>query len=130
MRLYTIHLRRHGLDPQGDLDVVKEGFCWPAFLFSVLWALWHRLWLIAIVLAAAEVLVAGALAGLGADAATQAVVSLGLALIVGFVANDARCWTLNRRDFVETTVVTGHDGDAALARFLEGEPALAAELSR
>ena len=44
MNVYTVHLRRHGLDPDRDLLVVKEGFSWPAFFLSFLWALWHRLW--------------------------------------------------------------------------------------
>ncbi|MBI2584926.1 MAG: DUF2628 domain-containing protein, partial [Rhodospirillales bacterium] len=36
MRLYSVHLRRHGLDPDRDLVLVKEGFSWPAFLLSFL----------------------------------------------------------------------------------------------
>ena len=47
MRLYSVHLRRHGLDPDRDIVLVKEGFSWPALLFSFLWALRHQLWLAA-----------------------------------------------------------------------------------
>ena len=48
MRLYSVHLRRHGLDPDRDSVLGKEGFSWPALLFSFLWALRHRLWLAAV----------------------------------------------------------------------------------
>ena len=44
MRVYTVHLRRHGLMPERDLVLVREGFSWWAFLFTSLWALWHRMW--------------------------------------------------------------------------------------
>jgi hypothetical protein len=30
--------------PQGEHASVKVGFCWPAFFFGPLWALYHRLW--------------------------------------------------------------------------------------
>ena len=36
MRLYSVHLRRHGLDPDRDIVLVKEGFSWPAFFITVL----------------------------------------------------------------------------------------------
>ena len=128
MRLYTVHLRRHGLDPDRDLAAVKEGFCWPAFFFSILWALWNGLWLVGLVLLAAQAVVGGAVALLGLDPLSQAAVSLGLALIIGMLANDLRRWTLSRRGFDEAAVVAGGDADAALGRFLEDAPELAADL--
>lgn len=33
--------------PFGRLVAVKEGWCWPAFLYSGLWALYQRLWAVA-----------------------------------------------------------------------------------
>ncbi len=128
MRLYTVHLRRHGLDPDRDLTAVKEGFCWPAFFFSVLWALANGLWLVGLGLLVAQAVVVGAIALLGLDPLSQGAVSLGLAVIVGMLANDLRRWTLSRRGFTEAAVVAGGDADAALGRFLEDTPQLAAEL--
>jgi hypothetical protein len=52
MRVYTVHIhpRRRDADGLGDRDVVlvKEGFCWPALFFSVIWAIWKGLWLVAL----------------------------------------------------------------------------------
>ena len=36
--------------PDGQLVPVKQGFSWPAFFFTFLWAIYHRLWLAALVL--------------------------------------------------------------------------------
>ena len=40
MRVYSVHIRRHGLDYDRDIAVVKEGFSWPALCFGALWALY------------------------------------------------------------------------------------------
>ena len=54
LKVYTVHLRQPARDAERDLVIVREGFSWGAFLVSVLWALWNRLWLVAIVLMALE----------------------------------------------------------------------------
>jgi len=128
MRLYAVHLRRHGLDPDRDVVLVKEGFSWPAFFLSFVWALWHRLWL-----AAALIALAQALVGLGVylahpDPVSQIVLSLGLAAIVGYLAAEIRQTKLARQGFAFAGVVGGEDADQAYQRFLDGEPALAADL--
>lgn len=129
MRLYSVHLRRHGLDPDRDLVLVKEGFSWPAFLLSFLWALAHRLWLAAAVIAAAHVVLSIAVILLGADPVSEIALSLGLGLIVGFVANDLRRRKLARQGFAFAGVVVADDADSALRRYLDGEQALAHDLT-
>jgi hypothetical protein len=121
-------MRRHGLDLDRDIVLVKEGVCWPAFFFSVLWALYHRLWLVALGLFGLEAVIGGLAAVLGLDPLSQAVVSLGLAFIVGFVANDLRRWTLGRNGFEEFGVVAADNLDSAERRFFDLHPVLAAEL--
>ncbi len=129
MRVYTVHLRRQGLDPDRDTMLVKEGFSWPALLFSVLWALWCRLWWVALGLLALQVALGGAVALLGLDPLSEAAISLGFAVIVGLVANDLKRWTLRRQGFVEVAVVIASDRDAAERRFYDHNPQLAAELA-
>ncbi len=130
MRLYTVHLRRHGLDPELRLALVKEGFSWPAFLFSFAWALWHRMWLVASILAAASLVLGLAMALLGLDPVSEGAVSAGIAVVIGFVANDLRRWSMSRAGFVHVAVVGGEERDAAERRFLDNAPELAAELQR
>ena len=128
MKVYTIHLRRHGLDPDRDLLVVEEGFSWPAFLLSFLWALWHRLWA-----PAALIFLAGTAIGLTGlklhlDSLSQSALSLGLAVIVGYLGNDLRRRRLDRLGYAPGVVSSGDDADAALLRYLDSEPALAADI--
>ena len=67
MRVYTVHFRPGSLTPDRDTTLVKEGICWPAFLFTFFWALWHRLWLVAALIVAAEIVIEVVLLLTGAD---------------------------------------------------------------
>ena len=127
MKVFTVYTRRHGLDPDRDIVFVKEGFCWPAFFFSVLWALWSRRWLVALGLFAAEAAASAVMVALNADLRSRLIVSVGLAAIIGVLGNDLRRWTLERRGFVLCDIVTGGDGDAAERRFFDRHPELTAE---
>jgi hypothetical protein len=110
MRSYTLHPPRDAIPGEPAAleraTIVRDGFVWPAFLFPVLWFLWHRLWLAAlIVLAALAVLTAAGLAlELRPGAATLAV--LLYALLVGLEASSLRRWTYARRGRPAVDVVT------------------------
>ncbi len=126
MRIYTVHLRRHGLDPERDVVLVKEGFCWPGFFLSILWALWHRLWLVALALLLVEIAVSAGAIMLGLDSLSQTAVSVGVAVVIGYVANDLRRWSLSRQGFSEVAVVGAPDPVAASQRFHDLNPQLEA----
>ena len=125
MRVYTVHLRHLGLDPDRDIVLVKEGFSWPAFVLTFLWALWHRLWW-----AAAALFAAGVIGGLldatapdiGIDAYWGGIGTVLVSVMAGLFGNDALRWGLARRGFETRAVVAARDRDAALHRFLERDP--------
>ncbi len=128
MRLYSVHLRRHGLDPDRDIVLVKEGFSWPAFIFSFLWALRHRLWLAALAIFLAVTTLNGAIYWLRPDGLSQVALSLGLGVIIGYLGNDLRRRKLTHQGFAFAGAVSGDDPDQALRRYLDGDPALATDL--
>lgn len=131
MAAYTLHLDRdaHGGDPRA-LDralVVKDGFSWGAFLFTVLWFFAHRLWLAGLLVAAAIVTVAvcAYLAGAGPGAIWLAVFLS--SILVGLEASSLRRWTLGRRGRPVVDVLSaGSAAEAetkAFERWLSGEAA-------
>ncbi|MDA0654024.1 MAG: DUF2628 domain-containing protein [Proteobacteria bacterium] len=92
MRLYAV-LERRG-DPRSgkasELDLVHEGFCWPALLFGPFWAFAAGMWLTGLVLAA---LWAALLAGpwfWPPLVAAQPYAVTALALLLGLHGNDLR----------------------------------------
>jgi Protein of unknown function (DUF2628) len=126
MRVYTVHYRQHLGNP--DFVLIKEGFCWPAFVLSVFWALWHRLWLVAVLLIAASVALSAAGVFLGLDPLAETALSVGFALLIGYFANDARRWVLDRRGFSEEGIVVGDGEDEALRRYLLNAPVMTGEI--
>ena len=111
-----------GSNPTADAEAVKEGFCWPAFMLSIFWALWHRLWLAALIFFAANLGLGAALALSGADPLTSAAASLGLAAIIGWTANDLRRAKLSAQGFAERAPVIAATGEAAIRRYFEAVP--------
>ena len=118
MQVYTVHhppFPAYGSEPV----LVPEGFCWPAALFSVLWALWHRLWWTACGLLVVAAALEAALAFSGLDATTELAVALGYAAVVGFHANDWRRAALERAGWRFAAVVAAADEDAARRRYFD-----------
>ena len=124
MRIYTVHIPapRPGddpavADPVEDAVAVKEGFCWPAVLFSVFWALWHRMWGVALGLAALQAAAGlGALAGIGN--VTGAALGAGVCILIGGFANDVRRWSLTRRGYRERGIILAGGAEAAVLRYM------------
>ena len=125
MRIYTIHDRPDTVGDEGDTLVVREGFCWPAFVFTGLWALWHRLWRVFVIMMVVFAALEGAIYLAGADPITAAAAGPAFGVIVGFGANDWRRDGLARRGWRQAGVVAAVNPDAALRRHydLHGVPA-------
>jgi len=117
MRVYTAHIRVGSAAPDEDAVLVKEGFCWPAFLFTLLWALFHRLWWVLLGLFVVGLALSLALEALALHPLIEGAAMLGYQLIIGYVANDLRRWTLARRGFEQVAVVAAPDRAAAEQRF-------------
>jgi hypothetical protein len=117
MRVYTIHLPPAS-PRQADPVLVKEGFSWPAFFFGPLWALAHLMWLAAVALVALDFVAGIVMDAAKLSAPTQAIVSLGIAVLIGAHANDWRRRALARRGYRDGGVVAARNVDEALARYL------------
>ena len=118
MRIYSVHICRPVLDFDCNVVVVKEGFSWPAFLFNIFWALWHRHWLAAIALFVIPLGIAIITNVIGLAPAGQTVLSMGWSVIVGMLANDVRRYYLAREGFVEDGITFGKASDDALYDYL------------
>jgi hypothetical protein len=99
--------------------MVKEGFSWPAFLISLPWLIWHRMWIV-LLFYLALVLGLAALSEFGQlpDQA-MTVASLAVALVLGFEGNGLLRWTLARRGYEEIGEVAAATSQAAEMRFFE-----------
>ncbi len=121
MRIYTVHTLP-GADALEEAPLlVREGFCWPAAIFTVFWALWHRMWLAAVLLFVAG-LVPSVLEYAGANPPVLLALSAGIFLIAGFSGNDWRRAKLRRLGYRFEGVVAASEEDAALRRWYDLNP--------
>ena len=138
MRYYTVHLPRglnQGLPAEDDSPrrarqmlgaalLVREGFSWLAFFFSILWAIANGLWFAAFAMAAALAVIIGLPEIFALDWASRAVLLIGYALFCGFNGNDWRRLGLTQSGWNLVSVIAARDRSHALirlARLLGGE---------
>ncbi len=98
-------------DDQLNAIFVAENFSWPAFVFTTFWALWNRMWIVAVVLLALLAL-SSAL-----PIALQLVFSTGLSFLLGFHGSDLLGWSLARRGYAEIGIASGSNLEAAELNF-------------
>jgi len=121
MRVYTVH-EPPPVAATSDLELIREGFCWPAFLLGALWTLSQGLWLATALILAAFAALGVVAVLLSLDGLTLAALVAAFALIIGFGANDWRRAALARRGWRLVGLSAAPEADAALRRYLDLHP--------
>ena len=117
MRIYTVHVDPLSVADDRGAVFLREGFCWPAAIFSVFWAVYHGLWGWALILLAAALGLSAAVAFSGLDPLSAGAVEVGFAALIGATSNDWRSWALSRRGYRLAAVVSADDEGAAERRY-------------
>ena len=122
MPVYTVHAPvANGADlaATDKFTFVRDGFHFWAAVFSVLWLIWHRLWLALlgwiVVTAAVEI----GLAQLGAGRGAIMLANMLIAILMGFEATSLQRWTLSRRKWRQLDIVVADDEESAERRFFD-----------
>ena len=118
MRVYTVHERAWSAAKDRDAVLVREGFCWPAALFSVLWAAANGMWRAAAGLALVELALAFVLTQAASGDPSPILVALAVRLVIGWWGNDWRRAQLARGGFVLTAILAAQDRNHAEYRLL------------
>jgi len=123
MRVYTVHAPVVG-DASARVTAdravfVRDGFHVWAFVFGLLWLLYHRLWWASLGYVVVLTGVTVVLALLHVSSGTDFLAMLLLALLMGFEAASLRRWTLSRRKWRQLDVVVANDEQEAERRFFD-----------
>lgn len=122
MTLYTV-LEPPDADP-GKVAFLPEGFSWGALVFTVLWALFHRLWLVAALIFAGFTLLNVAVQLDMLDPTIASLLQIGVALLLGFEGRNLQASALERAGYRRTGLIQATERDAAeLAYFAGRAPA-------
>jgi hypothetical protein len=122
MPVYTVHApigNNADLAATDRITFVRDGFHFWAAVFSVIWLIWHRLWLALFGWVILSLAVNIALAKLGVGSGTILMVDVVLALLFGFEAASLERWTLSRRRWRQLDIVVADDEEAAERRFFD-----------
>lgn len=106
-----------GATPDRDVErmtVVKDGFSWPALIFALPWAVYHRLWWVTLGLVVAMVGLLVLAETLGGEIAWPAFAAF--ALLFALEANALRRWTIHRAGFEPVALVEARDAEDAEAK--------------
>jgi len=126
MTIYTVHIRNNPERP--GFVLVKDGFNWMAAIFGFFWALCVGAWGVALVLFAVEMLVGAVLKNTIQNAQMIGVIQFGVAVIVGFSANEIRRLFLQRAGLVESGLVVASNKADGERRYLDAHPDITASL--
>ena len=106
---------------------MPDGFSWGAFVFTGVWALWNRMWIVGAIVAAILLL------GTVLPPALQFLLMLAVNILMGLHANDLLGWSLARRGYSEIALGNGNSlEEAELLFYADGLsiPSLPAPMSR
>lgn len=116
MRVYTVY-QPPMIEESAEPVLIKEGFAWWALFVPLLWALYHRVWSMAVVVLAATAGLEAVLTLIGIDAVGHAIATAGLSWLFAALANDWRRRALARRGYRMAGVVAAPDVAAAELRW-------------
>lgn len=119
LKTYTVHIKTDNNNNVQDIVFVEEGFSWKAFIFSILWTLFNRLWLASIILfivyATIEILNNKGTV----PVMSFALIKISIDVLLGFFADDILRAKLDRQGYVFYAIVAAESQAQAQLRFLE-----------
>ena len=123
MHIYTVHTKP-GNVPGQDLPVfLREGFNWWAFLFTLFWALYERLWLAFALIAAFNIAVGAMKNAQIITPGSAFVLLLGAQVFIGFQSNDWIRARLKRQGYIIQAIAIGDNLLRAQQRFFDQQTA-------
>ena len=110
MTTYSIYAKSNDTTA-ADAIFLSDRFSWAGFVFTWVWALWNRMWIVGSI-ALAMMLVAAVL-----PSQLQFLLSLGASILLGLHGNELLGWSLARRGYSEIGLSNGRSLEEAELRF-------------
>jgi hypothetical protein len=105
--------------PSGAIEAVKQGWSWPAFLFSFIWAVVKKMWAIGIGLLILS-LIFISMVGAGADLLIN-IVSIIVSVAFGIYGNSLREKNLGSRGYEMKKTISAANPGEAITQFKDSE---------
>ncbi len=125
LHIYTVHVKPGPRNAAQAPVFVREGFSFPAFIFTLAWSLYYRLWVVSALMLGFNVLVMWTEQEGLLTQPSVFVLLLAMQIFIGFHGNDWRRRALGKRGYITTAVVTGDSRLRAELRYFDqlvGQP--------
>ena len=122
MPVYTVHAPiRDSVDltATDKFRFVRDGFHFWAAVLSVVWLVWHRLWLALLGWIVVIVAVEFGMAALGVGGGAIFIADVLIAVLMGLEAASLQRWTLSRGKWRQLDIVVADNEEAAERRFFD-----------
>lgn len=119
MKIYTVHVKTGAVNAHEGPVFVREGFNMPAFLLTLFWALYQRMWVhaLAIFLANAMLMTLVRMHFMSAD--SIGIVQLAMNIMIGFHANDWKRAHLAKQGYITADISAADSLLRAEQRYFE-----------
>lgn len=110
-------------NPSGVIEAVKQGWSWPAFFFSAIWAMVKKMWGLGVGVLAGFFVLGFVLAAIADESTGEAIVNVVAIIanvIFGVNGNSWREKNLASRGFDQVDTVTAANPEGAVALYLKG----------
>lgn len=110
-------------NPSGVTEAVKQGWSWPAFFFSAIWAMLKKMWGLGVGVLAGFFVLGFVLAAIADESTGEAIVNVVAIIanvIFGVNGNSWREKNLVSRGFDQVDTVTAANPEGAVALYLKG----------
>lgn len=119
MKLYTVHIKPGAASAYERPVFVREGFNFYAFILTMFWAFYHRLWLPAVLIFLANVGFAFLIKAQWFGAEGVGALQLGMNILIGFHANDWLRAKLMKRGYIVADITASGSLLGAEQRYFE-----------
>ena len=119
MKLYNVLLKKNKNKKIEDVILLKEGFCWMAFFFSIFWFLYHKMWKESLVLVVANIFIAILTSNGLVVGSSKFFLEVFFAIIIAINANYWLLENLKTRGYEFSGLVFGNNAVTAKMHFIK-----------
>jgi hypothetical protein len=110
--------------PSGAIEAVKQGWSWPAFFFSLIWAMVKKMWALGVSVLVAFFVLGFFIGAVGGGKGTEAIINIIGIIVNVFFGMGGNSWRENNllsRGYELKDTVTAANSESATALFLTDE---------
>ena len=116
---WTVHMKSDAREPYETARFIREGFYIGAFLFGPFWTLFHRLWILTLVIVAFQVALQAVGEEIGLAEHSMLILQLAFQAAIAFTVDDRLRAQARRDGYITADIVVAESKPKAEQRFFE-----------